>query len=96
TMEGISTQNEKTKKVTKKYQKSLFKYFGNSAAIDTTNTITHTTSTGMNQSTKILDGNIIVGICSAQYQPNETSDDTTLYLEDKPIGMPELEDILVE
>ncbi|KAH9296442.1 hypothetical protein KI387_040030, partial [Taxus chinensis] len=83
-MEGASSKNTNNLKVSKKSQKSLFKYFGNSADTDIVNT-NHIDATKKNQNTDCVEGIIEVDMHSAQYhsQTNETYD-----------NMPDLEDIV--
>ncbi|KAH9298549.1 hypothetical protein KI387_030231 [Taxus chinensis] len=83
-MEGASSKNTNNLKVSKKSQKSLFKYFGNSADTDIVNT-NHIDATTKNQNTDCVEGIIEVDMHSAQYQSqtNETYD-----------NMPDLEDIV--
>ncbi|KAH9323967.1 hypothetical protein KI387_043908 [Taxus chinensis] len=83
-MEGASSKNTNNLKVSKKSQKSLFKYFGNSADTDNVNT-NHIDATKKNQNTDCVEGIIEVDMHSAQYhsQTNETYD-----------NMPDLEDIV--
>ncbi|KAH9328242.1 hypothetical protein KI387_000350, partial [Taxus chinensis] len=56
--------------------------------------INHIVSTRKNQDTDYVEGNIEVDMHYAQYQPNETYDDTMPDLENIPVEMPDLEDIL--
>ncbi|KAH9294997.1 hypothetical protein KI387_038585, partial [Taxus chinensis] len=60
----------------------------------TATTSTHIAATRKNQSTDCVEGNIEVDMHSAQYQPNDTYDDTMPDLEDIPVEMPDPEDIL--
>ncbi|KAH9322877.1 hypothetical protein KI387_017516, partial [Taxus chinensis] len=73
-MEGASPENAKTLKVTKKSQKSLFKYFGNSADTDIETINNHIVATRKNQNTDCVEGIIEVDMHFAQYQKNDTYD----------------------
>ncbi|KAH9322490.1 hypothetical protein KI387_017129, partial [Taxus chinensis] len=57
---------------------------------------THRAPTEINQSIDSVEGVIEVDMHSTQYHPNDTYNDTMSWLEDIPIEMVELEDILVD